>query len=154
LILNRMTLAIGAILALACCNAGDPVASVPAACQAPSGVKVALAYPAPGSSPPGAAPDNFPAVILASSSQLPSSYSAYVVATAPTPSNSSNYGTVQAAPSPLPSPLTLPSFPNPVFQASDNPGVTWPAGSMVSVYLNESNASCVATSFLGSFKLQ
>jgi hypothetical protein len=99
-------------------------------------------------------PDNFSAIILGSSSVLPATYQAYVVQSAPTPANASEFSPVTSAPTTLPTPFAMPSFANPNFQASNNPGIVFPTGSTISVYLNNSALACLPTYFLGTFKVQ
>jgi hypothetical protein len=110
-----------------------------------------LVYPASGSV---GIPDNFGLVVLGSTSPLPSSYEVHVVNS--TDQDALLFGSVAAAPIPLPSPNKPPSFPNPVYQASLNPGQTFVSGTTVSVYLAETqgNTYCLATLLLGSFAVR
>jgi hypothetical protein len=107
-------------------------------------------YPAPGAT---AIPDNFGLVVLGSTSALPASYGTYIVNNST--QNSGYFNNVGTAPNPLPTPNALPTFAAPVYQSSGNPsGVTFVAGSSISVYLNNTSSNCVPTLLLGSFNVK
>ena len=90
--------------------------------------------------------------MLGSTAALPSSYQAYVVND--TTQNAVAFNTLGSPPSPLPTPNAVPTFANPVYAASGNPGATFVAGSSITVYLNNVNSGCVPTLSLGSFHVQ
>jgi hypothetical protein len=126
-------------------NSGPNSAGLP--CGAPKG-SYALVYPAPGAT---AIPDALVGVVFGSTNGLSSSYQAILQ-----PSGSLtyyNFQTVTAEPSPLPTPNTIPSFANPIYQISTNPGLTLPAATQVSVYFNDGNSNCSPT-YVGSFTTQ
>jgi len=123
--------------------------SNPPGCSLPSGTTTVLVYPAPGST---GIPDNFGAVVFGSSKALPTSFDAYIVNN--TTGNAAYYNTLGAGPNPLPSPAALPKFANPVYQASGNPGVTWFAGSQLTVYVNNTGSNCTPAISLGAFNVQ
>jgi hypothetical protein len=134
--------------ALAACNGGSS-SSTPGNCGAPTG-KVALVYPAPGST--GIA-DNFPGVIFGSTNGLGSNYQALLL-----PAGSSQtlvLAPVAPAPTPLPTPNQVPSFANPVYQESSAAGVgiTLAADTVYQVYLNDGGSNC-SPSYQGSFTSQ
>jgi hypothetical protein len=106
-------------------------------------------YPAPGAT---GIPDNFGLVVLGSSSVLPLSYGTYIVNN--TTQNAGYFNNLGTAPNPLPTPNALPTFPAPVYQSSGNPGVSFVAGSSLSVYLNNTSSNCVPTLLLGSFSVK
>jgi hypothetical protein len=124
-------------------------------CYPPNGVQVSLIYPAPNASN---VPSNFGEVILASStSSLPYYYRAYV-SDGSIQNNLFAEVTAYPSPSPFPSPFASPVFTGPPFyQISSSPGVTWPASSMLSVYLGEGplvlNNQCQPALLLGSFTI-
>jgi len=118
-------------------------------CSLPSGTKTVLVYPAPGAT---GIPDNFGLVVLGSSSVLPLSYGTYIVNN--TTQNAGYFNNLGTAPNPLPTPNALPTFPAPVYQSSGNPGVSFVAGSSLSVYLNNTSSNCVPTLLLGSFSVK
>src|SRR6202042_1900409 len=103
-------------------------------CNPPNGVQSVLVYPAPNST---GVPDNFSVVVLGSTATLPSGFQAFIVNEST--QNSGTFNFVGPAPSPLPTPNLLPTFANPVFQSSGNPGVSFVAGSTISVFLNNAN---------------
>jgi hypothetical protein len=116
-------------------------------CGAPQG-KYALVYPANGAT---GIPDNIAGVIFGSTNGLSGSYQAYLL-----PAGSSTFfqfDLVAPAPSPLPTPDTLPSFANPIYQESASAGQILPAATQITVYLNDSNSNCNATAS-GSFTTQ
>jgi hypothetical protein len=105
--------------------------------------------PAPGST---GTPDNLGVVVLGSTAALPSGFQAVLANN--TTGNTVTFNLVGTAPNPLPTPNSLPAFANPVYQSSGSPGVTFVAGSTISVYLNNVNSGCVPTTSLGSFRVQ
>jgi hypothetical protein len=137
-----------AALLLAACNTGGGITN-PGPCGPPAGTSTVLVYPAPGAT---AVPDNFGVIVLGSTTTLPGSYQAYVVNT--TTNNGVLFNTLGTAPNPLPTPNATPSFANPIYQSSGNPGVTFVAGSTINVYLNNTNSSCNPQTSLGSFTVQ
>lgn len=137
--------------ALTACVAEPNAVNTPGSCSPPGGAAVTLVYPAPNAT---AIADNFSAVVLASSTALPTNFETYVSQAAPTPVNAVYFGTVTAAPSPLPTPNATPSFTNAVYSASNSSGIAWPATSTLNVYLAVSGSTCLPTYFLGSFKTQ
>jgi hypothetical protein len=136
-----------AILAATACS--NTTVTNPPQCKPPSGVQTVLVYPAPNST---AIPTALPLVVLGSTSALPSGYGALVVNI--TTQNGYYYNNVGLPPSPIPTPYATPSFANPVYQASGNPGVTWVSGSTLAVYLNNTRSNCNPTYQLGSFVVQ
>ncbi len=139
-------LAVSAAL-LSGCNGNNN--SNPSPCAPPNGIQTILVYPAPGAT---GIPDNFGVVVLGSTAGLPSGFQAYVVND--TTQNAVLFNVVGAPPNPLPTPNAVPSFANPVYQASGNPGTAFVAGSTISVYLNNVNSGCVPSVSLGSFRVQ
>ncbi len=139
-------LALASAVILSACNGNAN--SFTGQCNPPNGISTALVYPAPNST---GIPDNFGLIVLGSTSALPGNYQAYVVND--TTGNAAYFNFVGVPPSPLPAPNMLPSFANPVYQASGSPLVTWVAGSTLTVYLNE-QANCAPTLNLGSFRVQ
>jgi len=139
-------LAISAAMAAGC---GGSNSNYPPGCSLPGGTTTVLVYPAPGAT---GIPENFGAVVFGSSKALPLSFDAFVLNN--TTGNYSYYNTLGAGPNPLPSPAATPSFANPVYQASGNPGVTWFAGSLLTVYVNDTGSNCVPTLTLGTFHVQ
>ncbi len=137
----------GTALLLAGCNSGS--SSNPSPCTRPNGISTVLVYPATGST---GIPDNLGVVVLGSTAALPSGFQAVLANN--TTGNTVTFNLVGIPPNPLPTPNTLPAFANPVYQSSGNPGVTFVAGSTISVYLNNVNSSCVPTTSLGSFRVQ
>jgi hypothetical protein len=138
--------AVAASLALTGCG-GSNVTSSSGNCGAPNG-KVALVYPANNSS---GIPDNLAGVIFGSTNGLASSYEGFLL-----PAGSASFltfETVVPAPLPLPSPHTIPPFPNPVYQESASGGAILPAQTQIGVYLNDGNSNC-SPSLLGSFTTQ
>jgi hypothetical protein len=120
----------------------------PSPCTPPNGISTVLVYPAPGST---GIPDNLGVVVLGSTAALPSGFQAVLANN--TTGNTVTFNLVGTPPNRLPTPNTLPAFANPVYQSSGNPGVTFVAGSTISVYLNNVNSSCVPTTSLGSFRV-
>jgi hypothetical protein len=138
-----------ALLLAACNGSSSSGGGAETQCNPPSGTSTVLVYPAPGST---GIPDNFGLVVLGSSAALPGGYQAYVVNN--TTNNAVVFNVVGVAPNPLPTPYATPTFPNPVYQASGNPGTTFVAGSSITVYLNNAASSCYPTLALGSFTVQ
>jgi hypothetical protein len=134
-------------LLLTGCNSG--ASSTPGQCNPPNGIATVLVYPAPNST---GIPDNFGVVVLGSSGVLPASFQAYIVND--TTGNPVYYNPLGTPPNPIPTPSAVPPFANPSYAASGNPGVTFVAGSTLSVYLNDANSNCVPTLLLGSFRVQ
>lgn len=146
--MHKLTIGFGlSILLLSGCNTGS--SSTQGQCNPPNGISTVLVYPAPNST---GIPDNLGVVVLGSSGVLPASYSAYLVNN--TTGNALFYNSLGTPPTPLPTPDAVPPFPNPSYAASGNPGVTFVAGSTLSVYLNDANSNCVPTLLLGSFRVQ
>ncbi len=140
---------LGAIVALAAIVAGCSSSTNPSPgpCGGVSG-PVTLVYPAPNST---GIPANLQGVVFGVQVPLTSLYQAVIV-----PNGGSTqfiFNTVQAAPSPLPSPYATPSFANPTYQISPFLGQTLPAASLVNVYLNDLNSGCTP-SYKGSFTTQ
>lgn len=132
--------------ALAGCGGGS--SSPPPNCTPPPGTQTVLVYPAPNAT---GIPDNVGLVVLASTATLPSTFDTWVVDN--TTGNGVFFNAVTTSPpSPLPTPNATPTFADPVYQPSGNPGVTFVAGSTITVYLNQ-NANCTPIS-LGSFSVQ
>jgi hypothetical protein len=142
--------AAASVLLLADCGGGNSL-STRGQCAPPSGTLTTLVYPAPGAT---GIPDNFGLVVLGSTAALPSSYQVHVVNS--TGQDALLFENVSAAPNPLPTPNAPPTFANPVYQASLNPGQTFVAGTVVSIYLNNESGSgyCLATLKLGSFSVR
>jgi len=131
------------------CNSSQNVGQygILGACGVPENVQVNLVYPAPNST---GAPDNFNKIVLGSSTTLNSAYTAYVVN--PTSNVAWTFSGVQPYASPLPTPYATPSFPNPVYQYSSSPGITWPANQTVYVYLAIGvPGECTPSLLLGAF---
>jgi len=141
--------AAASLLLLADC--GGNSLSTRGQCAPPSGTQTTLVYPAPGAT---GIPDDFGLVVLGSTAALPPSYQVHVVNN--TGQNAVSFGSMSAATDPLPTPNAPPAFASPVYQASVNPGQTFAAGTIVSVYLNEETGSayCLATLKLGSFSVR
>jgi hypothetical protein len=136
-----------AAMLLTGCNGNSTANTIP--CAPPSGIQTVLVYPAPGSS---GLPDNLGQVVLGSTGALPSTYQAYLINNAT--QNAVAFNLVGTPPNPLPTPDALPTFANPVYQASANPGGAFVSGSAISVYLNNANSGCVPTVSLGTFTVQ
>jgi len=132
---------------LAGCNGNS---TSPGGCGAPSG-KVSLVYPAPNST---GIPDNFPGVIFGSTNGLGGNYQALLQPTTLAYGNFIALGTVVTAPTPLPTPNQLPSFPNPIYQISSFAGQTpLTTQTTYQIYLNDSGTDCQPT-LQGSFTSQ
>jgi hypothetical protein len=113
--------------------------------------KLALIAPAPGAT---GVPDAFSQVIFASSVSFPNSYDV-VVKGAPVGQTTRQVGFGRLVPASLPAGATAPSFPNPIYYASANPGITFAAATTVSVALNdEGSPNCSPGSSIGSFTVQ
>jgi len=137
----------GATLALAGCGGSNNYNSANLPCGAPQG-KYALVYPANGST---GIPDNIAGIVFGSTNGLTASYQAYLL-----PAGSSTFfqfEPVAPAPSPLPTPDTLPTFANPIFQESASGGQILPAATQITVYLNDGFSNCNPTAS-GSFTTQ
>ena len=148
IVVRGLPLLLGAVaIAFAGCSNNNN--NNPGQCSLPSGTQTVLVYPAPGAT---AIPDNFGLVVLGSTSALPSSYGTYVVNN--TTQNAGYFNNVGTPPNPLPTPNALPTFAAPVYQSSGNPGVSFVAGSSISVYLNNTSSNCVPTLLLGSFTVK
>jgi hypothetical protein len=93
-----------------------------------------------------------PLVVLGSTTALPNGYSAYLVNN--TTQIAFAYENVSTAPIPLPVPNTTPSFANPAYQSSINPGDTFSAGSSISVYVDNVSGGCIVPQSIGSFTVQ
>lgn len=145
--MRGMLLGVATAVALAGCNSNST--SNPSPCTPPAGTQTVLVYPAPNST---GIPDNVGLVVLGSTSALPASYQAYVVNT--TTQNAVTFNLVGTPPSPIPAPNAVPSFANPVYQASGNPGAVFVPGSTINVYLNNVNSGCVPSTSIGSFRVQ
>ena len=143
-----LTLLGAAALAAGCNN--NTYNNTPGQCNPNSGVSVAMVYPAPNST---GIPDNFSYVVLGSSSALPNNF-AVAIANNTTGNGLFAFNGVGAPPSPIPTPFATPAFANPVYQASGNPGISFVAGSQLTVYFNNLTSNCVATLNLGSFRVQ
>ena len=139
----------GAAAALAACNSGSAAPAPPGPCGSPAGVsQTVLVYPAPGAT---AVPDSIPLVIVGSTSAIPAGWSVAAV----TNTGQGAIGTqFTVAPTPLPSPNQTPSFANPVYQSSSVNASPPFAGTVVTVYLNNLNSSCVPSVPLGTFTTQ
>ena len=135
---------------LAGCNGNNSTS--PGNCGAPSG-KVVLVYPAPGST---GISDNFPGVIFGSSNGLGGNYQALIVAAGSQQGSYISLNLVGQAPTPLPTPNLVPSFPNPIYQESSSAGtgaLPLAANTQYAVYLNDSGSNC-NPSYQGSFTSQ
>jgi hypothetical protein len=137
----------GATLAFAGCGGSNDYNSANLPCGAPQG-KYALVYPANGAT---GIPDNIAGIIFGSTNGLTASYQAYLL-----PAGSSSFlqfEPVAPAPSTLPTPNTLPSFANPIYQESASGGAILPAATQITVYLNDGYSNCNPTPS-GSFTTQ
>jgi len=146
----RSAVALAALLGagvLAGCNSSS---STPGGCGAPTG-KVALVYPAPGST---GIPDNFTGVIFGSTNGLGGNYQALLQASTLPAGSFIGLGTVVTASLPLPTPNQVPSFSNPIYQISSFAGQNpLTAATTYQVYLNDSGSDCNPT-YQGSFTSQ
>jgi len=142
--------ALGLAAVLAACNSGAATTPI-TACGPPANVSTVLVYPAPNAT---GIPDNFPYVVLGSTAALPAYYQVYVVNN--TTGNAVYFNSVSTPPNPIPTPSATPSFANPVYQSSGTPtGVSFVAGSSITVYLNNANnPNCVPATALGTFSVQ
>jgi hypothetical protein len=138
-----------AAVLLAGCGGSTSTGGGPTSCTVPSGTQTVLVYPAVGST---GIPDNVPLVVLGSTTALPNGYSAYLVNN--TTQIAFAYENVSTAPIPLPVPNTTPSFANPAYQSSINPGDTFSAGSSISVYVDNVSGGCIVPQSIGSFTVQ
>ena len=140
-----------------CASKSQTMIDIGQPCAPNNGIITTLVNPAPGSSNN---PDAFTAVTLGSSGALASTFQVYITATTYTNTGSTKqqlsgyYTTLVNAASPA-SPVPMDgSQILTAFQQSDNPGITWPAGSTIDIYLGNQAEGCVATEFLGSFTVQ
>ena len=147
--LTWLALAIVATGATACSsstNGGTP--APPPACLAEVGATGALVFPAQNASN---VPDNLAQVIIATTTTLPAGWDielfttgGFLVAV--------SAGNLGPAPNPLPTPNTIPPFPNPIYQSGTGFG-TLPAATTLQVGINNSGSGCVPT-IVGVFTTQ
>lgn len=115
-------------------------------CTPPPGTQFSMVFPQSG---PTGVPNNQGIVIAVAPAPLPTNWYVYVVSAnnaSPAPPISAG-GFLQAAPSPLPTPNTLPAFANPSYQLSSN-GL-FATGTAFNAYL--ANTNCFPGISLGSF---
>jgi hypothetical protein len=136
------------VLSAALASGCNSSSNNPPQCTPPNGIRTVLVYPAPGAT---GIPDNVGVVVFGSTSALPSSFDAFIVNN--TTGNSGYYNLLGVPPNPLPSPAATPSFASPVYQSSGNPGITWFAGSSLTMYLNDTGSNCVPTLNLGTIRV-
>jgi len=111
--------------------------------------QLALVSPAPGAT---AVPDAFTQVVLASSAVFPNTYDAVLTGNIGGVTQQVGFGNlIQTT---LPTGAKPPSFANPIYYASTNPGVTFDAGTAVSVALNDTGSNCVPGAPIGTFTVQ
>ncbi len=118
-------------------------------CPLPTGVQVALAYPAPGSS---SAPDAFGQIVIAVSSPLPN-WTADILY----PNNQLVYGSTALAvvsPSAIPTPYATPSFGSPVYESSTFTGINAGQGTTLNVLLSPNAIACTIYQEAGTFTTQ
>lgn len=142
--------AAGAALALAACNSGS-TPSMPATpgptCTLPPGVQSALVYPAPSAT---AVNNSSGTIVIGSTTALDPSQWQVVIVDAVWPQGIAG-GALTAASPPFPTPSATPPFANPQYQQS-NFGAPFAANQVVSVFLNDYNASNNCTPLqIGSF---
>jgi len=123
---------------------GTPTPSV--SCLSQVGATSALVFPAQNATN---VPDNLGQVIIGTTTTLPSSWNVQLFTTAGFLVASGN--TLGPAPSPLPTPNTIPPFPNPNYQQSSLPLL--PAATTLQVGVNNLNSSCIPT-IVGVFTTQ
>jgi len=93
-------------------------------------------------------------VIFGASQGLGGNYQALLQPTTLPFGNFIGLGPVVTAPTPLPSPYLVPSFPNPIYQISSNAGnPPLTAATQYQVYLNDLGSDCQPT-LQGSFSSQ
>jgi len=173
-----LLLAIGVIAALllsSCHSNADPTLNPVLSCSAAT--NVTLIYPVPNST---GVPDYFGSIELGSTVHLSKPFQAFVgfqspVATyayygvfaattpptatptptatsTPTPSPAASTSSAPTpSPSPSPSATPLPSPTPNYYYLSASTGITWPANTLINVYLGDPRSECTPTMFLGSF---
>jgi hypothetical protein len=115
-------------------------------CLMQVGATSALVFPAQNAS---AVPDNVGQVIIGTTTTLPSGWNVQLFTTGGLLVASGNR--VQPAPSPLPTPNTVPPFANPIYQTSAMPSL--PAATTLQVGVNNLNSNCLP-SVVGVFTTQ
>jgi hypothetical protein len=125
-------------------------------CLPPQGISSVLIYPAPGST---GIPDNVGQIVFASfPTALSTDYRAFLKDNDTFSQQTSNqvfqanFGPFQFMTANPPSPAAVPPFNNPVYQASENTGVTIPQGHTVTVFLAQ--VKCNATQAYGNFTVR
>jgi hypothetical protein len=176
---GRLAILLGGLsLALSSCVPSPSTSlNTPAPCELPNGARTYLVYPQPDSS---YAPANFRRIVVVSNQVLPTNFQALLIQgsvsryylplnakaglpypTPPTPTPTpmptptpTPTPTPMPTPTPTPTPRATPSpSPSPTFfQASRNPGVTWPTGTL-QVYLGSQSTGCNPALYLGQFSV-
>ena len=143
---NWLALALFGIGAAACSSSTTGGTPAPASsCLAEVGATSALVYPA--NSAVGV-PDNVGQVIIGSSTTFPAGWQivlnggGFLITSA---------GNLTPAPNPLPTPNTIPPFPNPIYQSGAFSPL--PAGTAFQVSVNNTGSSCIPT-VVGVFTTQ
>lgn len=131
---------LGACILAACGGGSSNPNAVSIGCPLPTGLQITLVYPANGAT---SVPTALPQVVLAVSSPLPASFQADLLETS---SDLLTFGTLEASPSPLPSPLATAGFANPIYQQysySTGTGSTFmvDAGTVYAVLLSENGCA-------------
>ncbi len=142
--LSVAVLAVGAAACSSSTSGGTPAPS--SSCLAEVGATSALVYPANGSTN---VPDTLGQVIIATTTTLPAGWDieltsgGFLVAV--------SAGNLSPAPNPLPTPNTVPPFPNPIYQTGAFG--TFPPATSLQVSVNNTGSSCVPT-VVGVFTTQ
>jgi hypothetical protein len=90
--------------------------------------------------------------VIATNAVFPSSYDAIVSGNIGGVAQQVAFGALIGTT--LPSGSKPPSFSNPIYYASTNPGVTFDARSAISVALNDTSSNCTPGAPIGTFTVQ
>lgn len=134
-------------LALQGCGGGSSSSNVGnnGQCNLPSGVSVGLVYPATNTTGNSTAPN----VVIATNNPLPASWNVVLI---PSFGSAVFNATIQPTSPPFPSPNQAPPFSNPIFYVSSYVSqFALPAGSSISVQLNDTSSNCAPGVFIGGF---
>ena len=136
------------VIGSAACSSSstNPPPTRSSSCLAEVGATSALVFPAQSAT---GVPDNVGQVIIGTTTTLPAGWQIVLFTINLIPVAAS--GNLTPAPSPLPTPNTIPPFPNPIFQSGAFG--TLPAATTLQVGVNNSGSTCIPT-IVGVFTTQ